>query len=100
MPPFWNLRRFRAFRAMQRRFEPYDAVDAYVQEMSAADAPPVVAQLDISAFGFRARAQGKSGFAALRALREHYPVLVHALYTYLAVMGLLFALALASFAHR
>ncbi|MFJ2405842.1 hypothetical protein ACIOUE_31555 [Streptomyces xanthochromogenes] len=68
--------------------------------MSASYAPPAGASLHVSVSGFRAQAQGTSGCAALRAMREQHPVVVHALYTYLTVMGLLVALVLATFTHR
>ncbi|MFF3692066.1 hypothetical protein [Streptomyces sp. NPDC002221] len=97
MPEFWNLRRIRTYLAMQRRFERYDAIDAMVEEMGGADMPTEDYYLSISAFGFRASAEGTTGFAALKVIREQNPALVHALYTYLAVMGVLAALALGTF---
>ncbi len=97
MPEFWSLRRIRAYLAMQRRFEPYDAVDAVVEQMGGADMPAEGTYLQISAFGFRASAGGKTGFAALKVIREQNPAMVHALYTYLAVMGVLVALTLGVF---
>ncbi|QUI30714.1 hypothetical protein H9W91_07460 [Streptomyces alfalfae] len=96
MPEFWNLRRIRAYLALQRRFERYDAVDAMVEEMGGADMPPQGAYLSISAFGFRASAGGETGFAALKAIREKHPIVVRTLYTYLSVMAVLVTLALAS----
>ncbi len=100
MPEFWNLRRIRTYLAMERRFERYDAFDAMAEDMGGADIPAEGAYLSISAFGFRAEAEGKTGFAALKVMHKQYPVVVHALYTYLAVMGVLVALALASFTPR
>ncbi|MER0445747.1 hypothetical protein ABR738_14450 [Streptomyces sp. Edi4] len=100
MQHFWSFRRARAFWAMRRRFESYDVVDAYAEEIGAADWPTERTYLQVSAFGFRAEAQGKTGFAALKVMREQYPVVVHVLYTYLAVMGLLSVLALSTFLPR
>ncbi|MFI6682525.1 hypothetical protein [Streptomyces sp. NPDC050485] len=100
MPGFWSLRRIRAYLAMQRRFEPYNAADAFAEEIGGADAPPEGAYLRISAFGFRAEAEGKTGFAALKVIRQQTPAVVHALYTYLAVLGLLSALALGTFLQK
>ncbi|WP_028810956.1 hypothetical protein [Streptomyces flavidovirens] len=97
MSEFWSLRRIRTYLAMQRLFEPYDAVDAMVEQMGGADMPAERTCLRISAFGFRAQAEGKSGFAALKVIREQNPAVVHALYTYLAVMGVLMALTLGVF---
>ncbi|MCY0923294.1 MULTISPECIES: hypothetical protein [Streptomyces] len=97
MPAFWNPRRVYAYLAMHRRFEPYDFVDSLAEEAGAADLPPEGAHLRISGFGFRAEAQGKTGFAALRIIRKDNPVLVHVLYTYLAVLSVLSALLLARF---
>lgn len=46
-------------------------------------------------FGFRTRLHAKSTLTALRAIRREHPVLVHGLYTYLSVTGLLLALTAA-----
>ncbi|AYG81936.1 hypothetical protein DWB77_04103 [Streptomyces hundungensis] len=100
MPEFWNPRRIYTYLAMKRRFERYDAFDAMAEDMGGADMPAEGTYLSISPFGFRAEAQGKTGFAALKAMREQCPVVVHVLYTYLAVMGVLVALTLASFPPR
>ncbi|UFQ16237.1 MULTISPECIES: hypothetical protein [Streptomyces] len=76
---------------------PRKAVDAMVEQMGCADMPTERTYLRISAFGFRAQAEGMSGFAALKVMREHNPTMVRTLYTYLAVMGVLVALTLGVF---
>ncbi|MEV0437820.1 hypothetical protein AB0I84_00610 [Streptomyces spectabilis] len=92
MAAFWTLRRLLAYLKMQRRFEPYDFTDVAVEQMGGADCAPNVTYVEISVFGFRAQAQGKTGFAALRVIREECPALAHGVYTYLAVLGILGAL--------
>ncbi|MEV7282632.1 hypothetical protein [Streptomyces sp. NPDC093111] len=94
MAAFWTPRRLLAYLKMQRRFEPYDITDLAFEQAGAADSAPDVTYVEISAFGFRAQAHGKTGFAALRAIREEHPALAHGVYTYLAVMGVLAALFL------
>ncbi|MFF7803086.1 hypothetical protein [Streptomyces olivaceus] len=42
--------------------------------------------------GYRAKSNGKTGFAALKALREKHPVLMHGLCTYLRVSWFVVAL--------
>lgn len=55
----------------------------------------VRSSVEIFVFGVRVRSDGKTGFAALRALRREHPVLVHCLYTYLSAMSLFLALVVA-----
>ncbi|MFI6083305.1 hypothetical protein ACIBBB_20380 [Streptomyces sp. NPDC051217] len=45
--------------------------------------------------GFRTRSHARTALAALKAIRREHPVLVHGLYTYLSVTGLLLALTAA-----
>ncbi|MFB8020024.1 hypothetical protein ACFC36_15860 [Streptomyces rubiginosohelvolus] len=100
MPAFWTPRRVLAYLRMQRRFEPYDIADLAFEQAGAADGAPDMAYVEISAFGFRAQAHGKTGFAALRAIREEHPALARSVYAYLAVMSLLAVLALGTVVAR
>ncbi|MER8073761.1 hypothetical protein ABTZ59_36685 [Streptomyces sp. NPDC094034] len=52
--------------------------------------------LKISVLGFRARSEGRTGFAALRAMCRENPALLHGLCTYLSVSGLLVVLIVAT----
>ncbi|QUI32620.1 hypothetical protein H9W91_18470 [Streptomyces alfalfae] len=87
-----NLRRLRKYRRSRKDYEPFTLLDML---MDAEPGHPVqVSSVEIRLFGFRARSNGKTGFAALKALREEHPVLVHGLCTYLSVSWFLVALVM------
>ncbi|MGW7004171.1 hypothetical protein ACWGCW_15460 [Streptomyces sp. NPDC054933] len=87
MASFWTLRRFRAFLAMQRDFARPSLVDELATGHGHPDRPVEQTYLSLSLFGFRAQAEGKTGFAALNAMRKEHPLAVHLLYAYLAVLA-------------
>ncbi|MFJ2650463.1 hypothetical protein ACIO1C_27545 [Streptomyces sp. NPDC087420] len=78
-----NLRRLRANRSTRKDYEPFTLLDMLLDDDSERPAQP--SSVEIKLFGFRAQSHGRTGFAALRALRREHPVLVHGLYTYLSV---------------
>ncbi|MEU0953530.1 hypothetical protein ABZ353_14495 [Streptomyces niveus] len=81
-------------RTTNKNYEPYTVLDAADNE--AVGGPVSRASVEISVIGVRARSEGKTGVAALKAMRREHPILVHGLYTYLSVMGLLLALTAAT----
>ncbi|MCX4549604.1 MULTISPECIES: hypothetical protein [unclassified Streptomyces] len=48
--------------------------------------------MSISVLGFRAQSEGRTGVAALKAMRRKHPLLVHGLCAYLSVTWLLVVL--------
>ncbi|MGW6308269.1 hypothetical protein [Streptomyces niveus] len=81
-------------RTTRKDYEPYTLLDA--ADDDAVGGPVSRTSVEISVIGVRARSEGKTGLAAPRAMRREHPVLVHGLYTYLSVMGLLLALTAAT----
>ncbi|MFD9569762.1 hypothetical protein ACFWBI_07955 [Streptomyces sp. NPDC059982] len=100
MATFWNLKRVRALIGLRRQFGPYDEIDAMVDMHMDADRPVERSRLQISLFGFRAEAEGKTGFAALKVLRKENPVLVRFLYAYLVVLALVSVATVVALAPR
>ncbi|MGW0897720.1 hypothetical protein ACWD0G_12095 [Streptomyces goshikiensis] len=88
MASFWNLNRIRTLINLRRQFGQYDEADALLDMHLESGEPAEHTHLQISLFGFKAEAEGKTGFAALRVLRKDNPVLVRILYAYLAVLAL------------
>lgn len=88
----------RSTRTTRKDYEPYSLIDTLLDatDDDAVGGPVSRASVEISVIGVRARSEGKTGLAALRAMRREHPVLVHGLYTYLSVMGLLLALTAAT----
>lgn len=84
-----NLRRLRAYRRPRQDHEPFPLLDMLTDVEPGR--PVHLSSVEIRLSGFRARANGKTGFAALRAMRQEHPVLVHSLCTYLSVSWLLVA---------
>ncbi|MFJ4920227.1 hypothetical protein [Streptomyces sp. NPDC088725] len=78
-----SLCRLRANRARRKDYEPLTLLDMLLDDDSERPAQPSSVQIKL--FRFRAQSHGRTGFAALRALRREHPVLVHGLYTYLSV---------------
>ncbi|MFC9650948.1 hypothetical protein [Streptomyces sp. NPDC056937] len=79
-------------------YEPYSLIDTLLDtdDDDAVGRPVSRASVEISVIGVRARSESKTGLAVLKAMRREHPVLVHGLYTYLSVMGLLLALTAAT----
>ncbi|MFC9604515.1 hypothetical protein ACFTTN_13785 [Streptomyces niveus] len=77
---------------------PYTSIDALLDadKGRGAGQPVSWSSVEITLLGVRARSDGKTGLAALKAMRREHPVLVHGLYTYLSVMALVLALIAAS----
>ncbi|MFD4814887.1 hypothetical protein, partial [Streptomyces sp. NPDC058418] len=71
-------------RTTSKDYEPYTVLDAADNE--AVGGPISRSSVEISVIGVRVWSEGKTGLAALRAMRREHPVLVHVLYTYLSVM--------------
>ncbi|MET9557190.1 hypothetical protein [Streptomyces sp. NPDC006645] len=84
--------------AIRNSYQPYTLIDTLrdADEDLGSSRPVSVSSLEISLLGFRARSEGKTGLAALKAMRRDHPVLVHGLYTYLSVMALVLALVAAT----
>ncbi|MFF2940144.1 hypothetical protein ACFVSQ_09910 [Streptomyces niveus] len=84
--------------ATRKGYQPYTLIDMLLDadEDLGSGKPVSVSSLEISLLGFRARSSGKTGLAALKAMRRDHPVLVHGLYTYLSVMALVLALVTAT----
>lgn len=94
MPDFPHLRRIRANRASRKDYEPRTLMNLV---LDGDDHRPVqVSAVTIGIFGFRARSQGSTGLAALRNLHREHPVLVRCLCTWVSVMWLLAAVAVAN----
>ncbi|MEU1629344.1 hypothetical protein ABZ746_29320 [Streptomyces sp. NPDC020096] len=87
MASFWTLQRIRAYIAMQRGFDRYSPVDELASAYGHPDRPVEQTYLSLSLFGFRAQAEGRTGFAALKAMRKEHPLVVRLLYAYLAVLA-------------
>ncbi|MET4920990.1 hypothetical protein P3L51_01175 [Streptomyces sp. PSRA5] len=84
--------------AARKDYQPHTLIDLLIaaDEHLGSGGPVSVSSLEISLLGFRARSSGKTGFAALEAMRRDHPVLVHGLYTYLSVMAFVLALITAT----
>ncbi|MFE5847560.1 hypothetical protein ACFQ7N_38675 [Streptomyces niveus] len=97
MLDFRHLRAIRARRGTRRPHEPRTLMDDLLDEDSATETgqPVTRSSVEVSVLGVRVRSNGKSGLAALRAMRREHPVLVHCLYTYLSAMSLFLALVVA-----
>ncbi|WP_329151221.1 hypothetical protein OG275_38280 (plasmid) [Streptomyces niveus] len=80
-------------RRPRQAHEPLTLLDVLFDEDSNTEAGQPVSRswLTISLFGFRAESDGKTGFAALRAMRREHPLLIRCLYTYLSIMSVLLA---------
>ena len=72
---------------MRRGFDRYSLVDELVTEHGHPDRPVEQTYLSLSLFGFRAQAEGKTGFAALKAMRKEHPLAVRLVCAYLAVLA-------------
>ncbi|MEV8396728.1 hypothetical protein [Streptomyces niveus] len=94
---FRHLRTIRARRGTRRPHDPRTLMDDLLEEDSGTETgrPVTRSSVEVSLFGVRARSDGKSGLAALRAMRREHPVLVHCLYTYVSAMSLVLALVVA-----
>ncbi|WP_432138616.1 hypothetical protein [Streptomyces sp. bgisy154] len=94
MPDFPHLRCIRANRTSRKDYEPRTLMDMV---LDGDDHRPVqVSVVTIGIFGSRARSQGSTGFAALRNLYREHPVLVRCLCTWVSVMWLMAAVAVAN----
>ncbi|WP_405676263.1 hypothetical protein OG292_16600 [Streptomyces sp. NBC_01511] len=92
--------------ATRKDYQPYTLIDTLLDADADADADAgedlgsgravSVSSLEISLLGFQARSSGKTGLAALKAMRLEHPILVHGVYTYLIVMALVLALTTAT----
>ncbi|MFJ6574174.1 hypothetical protein ACIQNU_42965 [Streptomyces sp. NPDC091292] len=89
MSRFRTVHRIRAQRSRRKDYEPHTLIGILMED--APDQSVHQSSVEVSFLGFRARSDGKTGFAALRALRREHPVLVHVLGTYLSVTWLLAA---------
>ncbi|MER6380736.1 hypothetical protein ABT274_12230 [Streptomyces sp. NPDC001127] len=96
MTRFWTLKRLRAFIGLSRQFERRDDFGDFAFYLDPGGEPASHTSLQVSLLGFRAEAGGQTGFAALKLLRREHPVVVHVLYTYMAVLAILVALFIAS----
>ncbi|MCL7376994.1 hypothetical protein [Streptomyces sp. 35G-GA-8] len=97
MPDFWALRRIRNYRS-RKKYEPYTLINNLVDGNGGGEAKQqgTRSSLEISVLSFRAQSDGKTGFAAFKAMCREHPVLVHGLYTYLSVSSLLLVLIVAT----
>ncbi|MCX4548711.1 MULTISPECIES: hypothetical protein [unclassified Streptomyces] len=99
MTSFRTLKRIRTFVGLERELVLYDECDTWADDPGSADTPVCHTSLRISAFGLRAETDEKTGLAALKAVREQYPAVVHLLYMNFAIYGLLIALAVDVLSH-
>lgn len=86
-------------RTTRKDYEPYSLIDTLLDNADdddGADGAVSRSSVEISVLRVRARSEGKTGLAALKAMRCEHLVLVHGLCTYLSVMGLLLALTAAT----
>ncbi|PCG86331.1 hypothetical protein CIB93_08810 [Streptomyces sp. WZ.A104] len=86
MTSFWTLKRLRTFIRLSRQFERSDESHGFASPLAVGGQPTARSVVRVSLLGFRAEAEGKSGFAALSAMRAEHPVIVHLLYAYTAVL--------------
>ncbi|MFE9412328.1 hypothetical protein ACFYN0_26570 [Streptomyces sp. NPDC006704] len=68
MDDFWNERRDREFTFINQSYQRYDGFDALLEAIGAGDGPVKKTIIDVSAFRWRFEAEGKTGWAAIKAL--------------------------------
>ncbi|MFI8850975.1 hypothetical protein ACIGW3_12435 [Streptomyces sp. NPDC053499] len=88
----------RALIELRRHNERYDRADEVAEFCGLADKPVEHTHLGLFLFGFRAEAGGKNGWAVLKVLCRDAPVVVHVLFTHLAVLTLVVAISAAAIA--
>ncbi|MFJ3710368.1 hypothetical protein [Streptomyces sp. NPDC090053] len=98
MSRFDNLRRLRSNWSSHQGYEPHTLLDMLLDvdtggpRISDAGRPVHRSVVSISVLGFRAQSEGRTGLAALKAMRRKHPLLVHGLCAYLSVTWFLVVL--------
>ncbi|MFJ4686221.1 hypothetical protein [Streptomyces sp. NPDC088789] len=83
MHVFKHLHHLRALRSPRKEYEPLSLIDMLLD--ADLDRPVHLSFVEVTFLGLRARSHGRTGFAALRKMRQEHPALVQALCAYVGV---------------